>query len=121
MSGNWAIGSARMATRPPSTVMMAMTMATTGRRMKNLDIGLVPFAGRRERLGIDDRAIGCASALHDDARAGLQSLVDNPAAADPVADLHGLRAHLVVRADHAQLKRSLQLADRTLWHQQRVR
>src|SRR6266850_34560 len=120
MSGNWAIGSACMATRPPSTVMMAMTMATTGRRMKNLDIGSGPFGRWGEWLGIHDCPIGRASAFHDDARAGLKPLVNNPAAADAVADLHRLRAHFVVGADDTQLKRSLQLADRALRHQQRV-
>src|SRR5882724_5148193 len=98
-----------------------MTMATMGRRTKNFDIGLVSFRGRREWFGIHHRAIGRTSAFNDDTRAGLQPLVDDPAAVDAVADLHRLRAHFVVRPDHAQLKRSLQLADRALRHEQRVR
>src|SRR5258708_29789040 len=121
MSGNCAIGSARIATRPPSTVTIAMTMATTGRRMKNLDIGSVRFHRRREWLGSHYRAVGRASAFDDDARARLQPLGDNPAAADAIADLHSLRADFIVGADDTQLKRSLQLADGALGHEQRVR
>src|SRR5882672_931807 len=121
ISGNWAIGSARMATRPPSTVMMAMTIATMGRLTKNRDMRLVRFRGRHEWLGIHHRAVGRASAFHHDARAGLQPLVDDPAAADAVADLHGLRAHLLVGADDTQLKRSLQLTHGALRDEQRVR
>src|ERR1700676_1616525 len=120
MSGNWAIGSARMATRPASTVMTAMTIATMGRRTKNFDMGLVTCRGCCEWLGIDDRAVGRARPLHHDARAGLQPLVDNPAAADAVADRDRFRADLVVGADDAQLKRSLELAHRALWYEQCV-
>src|ERR1700734_1162275 len=99
MSGNWAIGSARMATRPPRTVIVAMTIATMGRRTKNRDMGSVCCRGR-EWLGILHRAIGRPSTFHDDARAGLQAFVDDPAAADAVADLDGPRADLVVLADN---------------------
>src|ERR1700730_9508604 len=91
ISGNWAIGSARMATRPPNTVMIAMTMATVGRRMKNLDIASTPFLRHREWLGLHDCAIGRATAFDDDARAGLQPLSNNPSTADPIGDLHRLR------------------------------
>src|SRR5436190_23502885 len=104
MLGNWAIGNARIATRPPSTVIIAMTMATMGRRMKNLDIGLMHFRRCGEWLGIHDRPVGCASAFHHDTCAGLKPLVDNPAAADAVADLHCLRAHGGLGADDPQLK-----------------
>src|SRR6267143_1094291 len=38
MSGNWATGSPRMETRPPITVMIAMTIATIGRLIKSLEI-----------------------------------------------------------------------------------
>src|SRR6202040_1405193 len=64
---------------------------------------------------------GRATAFDDDARAGLQPLIDNPPAADAVPDLHRFRADFVVRADHPELKRSLQLADGALGHEQRVR
>src|SRR5258708_40028275 len=81
MSGNWAIGSACMATRPPNMVMIAMTMATIGRRMKNLDIGSVPLAWRGEWLGIHDRAIGGARAFHHHTRARLEAPRAVPAGA----------------------------------------
>src|SRR5258705_663690 len=38
MSGNWATGSPAMATSPPMTVTMAITIATIGRLMKNFEI-----------------------------------------------------------------------------------
>jgi len=38
MSGNWATGSPAMATIPPMTVTIAITIATIGRLMKNLEI-----------------------------------------------------------------------------------
>src|SRR5260370_32158474 len=45
MLGNWAIGRAVMVMAPMMTVRMAMTIATMGRLMKNLDIGFyLPFA-----------------------------------------------------------------------------
>ena len=52
MLGNWAMGSPVMATTPMITIRMAITMATIGRLMKNLDMpGLLLLAlgggGRR--------------------------------------------------------------------------
>ena len=47
MSGNCAIGSVRIATRPASTVTIAMTMATMGRLMKNLDMAYSLTEGTR--------------------------------------------------------------------------
>src|SRR5580692_8885268 len=38
ISGNCEVGSESIATTPRMTVMIAMTMATIGRRMKNFDI-----------------------------------------------------------------------------------
>src|SRR6267378_1544847 len=38
ISGNWARGRLRMAIRPTMTVRMAITIATIGRSMKNLEI-----------------------------------------------------------------------------------
>jgi len=43
MFGYWDIGSVSNETNPTTTVMMAMTMATMGRRMKNLDIRYLPL------------------------------------------------------------------------------
>src|SRR2546421_12566032 len=38
ISGNWATGSPRIATRPPITVTIAITIATIGLLMKSFDI-----------------------------------------------------------------------------------
>ena len=38
MLGNWATGKVTIATAPTITVSMAITIATMGRRMKNLDM-----------------------------------------------------------------------------------
>src|SRR5580692_10920501 len=46
--GNWATGSVAMVTAPTITVNIAMTIATIGRRMKNLDISVA----LRERLRV---------------------------------------------------------------------
>ncbi len=42
MSGYCEIGSVNNETKPTTTVIMAMTMATMGRRMKNFDIRYLP-------------------------------------------------------------------------------
>ena len=43
MLGYCAMGRLVMASAPANMMMMAMTQAKTGRSMKNLDIGKVPF------------------------------------------------------------------------------
>jgi len=43
MFGNWATGKNAIVTAPTITVRIAMTIATMGRLMKNLDILLTPF------------------------------------------------------------------------------
>ena len=66
MSGNCATGSRRTITAPAITKKIAMTIATIGRLMKNLDIALVSRDGaaagtgglahlRRRRLGVHQR------------------------------------------------------------------
>src|SRR3989442_420100 len=44
MLGNWAIGKPVIVTAPTITVTIAITMATIGRLMKNLDITQLPAA-----------------------------------------------------------------------------
>jgi len=39
MLGNWDVGSVSIDTAPITTVRMAITIATMGRRMKNFDMG----------------------------------------------------------------------------------
>jgi hypothetical protein len=43
MFGNWATGKVAMVTAPAITVRIAITIATMGRFMKNLNMVLVPF------------------------------------------------------------------------------
>ncbi len=45
MLGYCEIGSVSMETTPITTVRMAMTIATMGRRMKNFDMSYLPAAG----------------------------------------------------------------------------
>src|SRR5580700_8841978 len=53
--GNWATGSATIVTAPTITVNIAMTIATIGRLMKNLDISVGSSASLdfREHLRVD--------------------------------------------------------------------
>src|SRR5262245_16983541 len=119
ISGNCAIGRPLNATRPPSTVTIAMTMATTGRRMKKRDIELLPVFRDLEWTRRDDGAIARGWALHHDRDAGGQPFIDHPAAADARPDLDRVRRHFVGLVDRADLIRALQLGDCALRHQQR--
>src|SRR5271157_5280305 len=53
--GNWATGSRKTITAPVITKKIAITIATIGRLMKNLDIVLALAAGRR---GVRGRLVG---------------------------------------------------------------
>src|SRR3954469_4533752 len=119
MSGNCAIGSACIATRPARTVTMAMTMATTGRLMKKRDMdprwpASVALRRPLPRLRAHDGAVGRRRAFHHHPVTRLHPRRDNPAAADPVADLHSSRRDPVVGPDDPDLIRTLHLRHRTL-------
>src|SRR5580692_8077483 len=124
--GNCAIGSPRSATAPMSTVMIAMTIATMGRRMKKADMvdssplvsSSVFHAGRARRrarsvLGghgfrIDERAFGdFLDALDDDAVALRDAFLDDlePVRARP--QLHFLQRNFVVGPDDRDGERPL--------------
>jgi hypothetical protein len=45
ISGYWAVGSVSIVTTPTRTVRMAMTIATMGRRIKNLDMNYLAPVG----------------------------------------------------------------------------
>src|SRR4051812_43508450 len=75
--GDWAMGSPSSVTAPISTVTIAMTIATMGRRMKNAEITSAPLGlGRRARRR---RARGRAHRLrdHDSAVADLLHALDD--------------------------------------------
>src|SRR5262245_44624993 len=121
MSGNCAIGRARMATRPPSTVTIAITMATIGRLMKNRDIcapasSLPLLRGWRPRRLVHDRAVRRLCALDHHVFARPKAIVDDPSAAVAVADFHAPRDDVVVGIDDAHLIHALDLGDRALWN-----
>src|SRR4051812_7691427 len=118
ISGNWAIGSARIATRPASTGTIAITIATIGRRMKNRDTRLLSFGRRREGLGVHHRAVGNRWTFDNDAAARIESAFDDPTRAHALSDFDAAGGHLVVRADHAKLIGILQFVHRTLRHEQ---
>src|SRR5712671_5479807 len=106
ISGNCAIGSACIATRPASTVTIAMTMATIGRPMKNRDTSVSLWCVR-ERLHVHDRSIGRGRAFHHDALPRLETAIDDPAAAHSLAGLHSPRRDLVAGVDGSNLVRPL--------------
>src|SRR5271165_6942289 len=97
MLGNCATGKLRMVRVPTSTRTIEITMATMGRLIKNFDIGSPSRCCRNKWLGVDVHArTHLLHALGDDAVAGLESLIDNPVAADTVADLNRLDVHFVL-------------------------
>src|SRR3954471_21905679 len=115
IEGNWATGRSLSATRPPSTVTIAMTIATIGRRMKKRDMSV---ALRRPR--VDRRAVANGRGVDDHAIAGLQPLLDDPSAADPRPELYGAHGDVVVALGDPQLIAGLELGYGTLRHQQHL-
>src|SRR5258708_1056271 len=103
MFGNWAMGRVSIETTPTNTIMMAMTMATMGRLMKNRYIiasgrriygrdlpgaGLVGcwvvgWCWSDERLRIHRHALlRFLDSFGNDALTGLKSLLDDPVRPD---------------------------------------
>src|SRR6266849_8685048 len=121
MLGNWATGRLSIVIVPTITMTREITMATMGRLMKNLDIGLPSLRFRGKWLGVYLHArTYLLHALGNHAFASLQSVLDNPLGADPVADLNRTDAHLVLVIHCRDLIAALQLRDRALRHKQRV-
>src|ERR1700742_3290319 len=107
--GNCAMGSPTSETTPMSTVMMAMTIATMGRRTKNADIERPLSVLRRRRVGrlrrrrgrrrrggrrlrVDHRAVAdLLHAFHDHAIALVQALGDDAHAAAARSELDPLQ------------------------------
>src|SRR5580658_5111536 len=102
MSGYCDVGKLSIDTRPMMTVRIAMTMATMGRRIKNLDTGLPP---RRRTAGGRSRGSGGAQRNHrrahrsaiaqllqivgDHAVAGLETTRDHPVGSVLRPEFHG--------------------------------
>src|SRR5215813_1019103 len=125
ISGNCATGSRNTITAPPSTKKMAMTIATIGRSMKNLDMVRLSLPGRRGRgrgrcvgLGThDDPVFDLLEALRHDAFARLEPFSDDPEPVDLFAGLHCAERDLVVRSDDRDLVRALDLLHRLRRHE----
>src|SRR6478736_6822943 len=98
IDGNWATGRSLSATSPPSTVTIAMTIATIGRPMKKRDMSV----GLR-RLRVHGGAVANRRRVENYAVAGLQPLFDDPPTADPRPELHGPHRHAVVALGDPQL------------------
>src|SRR5271170_8053073 len=97
MRGNCATGKVRIVSVPTSTRTIEITMATMGRLIKNFDIELPARSSRRKWFGIHLHArTHLLDSLGNHPLAWLQSVRNNPLAADTVADFDGSDAHFVV-------------------------
>src|ERR1700722_19020345 len=95
-----------MVTAPTMTVRIAMTIATIGRLIKNLDTSVA----LHERLGIHLHAgSDVLGPLGNDAPTRLQSFADYPHRSHLVADLDLLNAHRVLVVEYGDLVAALQL------------
>src|SRR5512139_600222 len=73
MLGNWAMGSLDMATRPRMTMRMAITIATIGRLIKNLDIAGYLFSAGWATGFVSGLTTGAGAAAFS---SGLPGVVD---------------------------------------------
>src|SRR6185295_2702858 len=107
ISGYCATGSENAAMVPASVMMIASTIAKTGRSMK-----------KREKLPIRGLHRSARAYLHqvvdDHLLAFLQAAGDDHVGAHPAAGLHGAHRGLAVGADDHHLARLLALRDRGL-------
>src|SRR5580704_13380391 len=115
MFGNWATGRAAIVTAPTITVRIAITIATMGRLIKNLDISVA----LHERPGAHLHAgFDVLGALGNDALTGLQSFADYPHGSHLVADFDLLNAHRVLVVQHGNLMAALQFRHSALGDEQ---
>src|ERR1700733_5483084 len=86
--GNCEMGSPRIVMAPTMSVRIAITMATIGRWMKNLDIFSVTRGCRGKRGGRDGAAIlDFLNAFRDDPVARRQAACNHPIGIDALAGL----------------------------------
>src|SRR5271167_2494299 len=119
MSGNCATGSRSSITAPAMTKKMAITIATMGWLMKNLDIALALAAwsyrcrGRRRGRRCHGPHLhpitNLLQSFGDDAFAGRDPRLNDSKAADLLADDDGAHRHLVVRTHDRNLVLPLSL------------
>src|SRR5262245_2981446 len=99
ISGNCATGRARSDTSPPSTVTIAMTMATIGRRTKKAAMSVTSGRGAVDkRLGRHLGAFARLAGIDDYSIARGDTFGDDPARSDPRSDLDRPDVHGVVGA-----------------------
>src|ERR1043165_10048153 len=84
MSGNCATGSDRMATNPPKTVMMAMTIATIGRSIKTREI--ISLLRDEARIHYDTGP-DLLRSFYNHTFAGFQSFVEDPRSEEHTSEL----------------------------------
>src|SRR5260370_3102684 len=121
MVGNWATGKLRMVSEPTSTRTMEITIATMGRLMKNLDIGLRSLRLGEKRLGLHFHSRSyLLHSLDNYTFSWLYPFGNNPLGSDLVADLDGTDAHFVLTVHHRNLIPALHLPDGTLGTKKRA-
>src|SRR5690242_10118650 len=120
MSGNCATGSDLIATSPPNTVTMAITIATMGRSIKIREIILSTALQRNQTRTHSDAGPDFLRAFNHDPFTGFQTVVDDPILVDLLADFNRTNTHFVVVANNGDLIAALQLRHGALWHHQRV-
>src|SRR4051794_19697316 len=114
------MGSPGIATAPRMMMTIAITIAKTGRSMKNFAMwsGPLLFRGGGRflvRRGIDDRPRPHREQAFDDhAVAGLETLFYEPRVANTGAGLHGTHLNLVIRANGVDALQALVLLHGTL-------
>src|ERR1700722_2296002 len=120
MFGNCAIGKSAIEIAPTTTVRIAITIATMGRRMKKLAIISAPrFLCTAWDSPVRLLCFLCAN--RHNAFSRLQARCDHPERAHSRPDLYRTELRPTIGADHSDLIRSLLLIHRRLWHQQRSR
>src|SRR3954452_25314123 len=128
MSGNWATGNPAIATSPPMTVTMAITIATIGRLMKSFEIIVFSSPQARQslvclcvRLRVYYRSrLDLLCSFHDNELAGFQSIFDNPLCPAALANFDRAHFNLVSAAYYGDLITALQFTDGALWNKQSV-
>src|ERR1700752_807498 len=111
MSGNWATGSPPIAIRPPITVMIAMTIATMGRSIKNFEITAHLFIDslcRLVRFCIRSRHHRYALAnllqtFNHYALTWFDAVFNDPLRADAFADFYRANVNFVTTVDNCDL------------------
>src|SRR5712671_5903655 len=118
ISGNCARGRPPSDTTPTMTVMMAMTIATMGRLMKNFAKLLT--LDLRERLRRDDASVADGHRRpDDDLLTGLDAAFDDLQVADAIADGNRADGDMIASGQDLDLITALEIDDGALRNHQR--